>query len=505
MVACAEGSSDRVGRDGSVGGTDAQTPGDGGEVDAGALDGGDDDDGGPVSDAGPRVDATIPSDGGGQPADAAPSDGGATSDAGPQDAGFDASPPLCTRDEDCDDGLFCNGAETCGGGDVGCVPGTPPECDDMVDCTTDACDEEMDVCSHTGVDADGDGYVAQGCLTGGDCNDDPMMSGADVNPGAMELCNGADDNCAGGVDEGFDCVLGSGPVDCTTTCMTPGTRTCDGSCTLSACVAPMEVCGNRCDDDGNGTPDDGCPPDPPTNDLCAGAIELSGSSSRMDTLWDATTQVLGCADGGEVFYRVVLTEKSIIYLDTIDSGVDTRISYLGATCPGTPAQCQDNGCGGPGSQLALALDPGTHYFAVHEETGVVLGDFALRYMVLTAGGGDNVRITTDGRYTGTTSGATNQLAGTCHGDGGEDSFWWTQCTGDSNRILADTCDTSYDTVLHMRGNGAQLACNDDSDCGGFSSELQSEISATASGVGVFQIFVDGYSGTGSYDLWMSGL
>jgi hypothetical protein len=49
----------------------------------------------------------------------------------------------CTTDADADDGLFCNGAETCG---PICVinPGTPP-CEDGNVCTLD-CDEDADAC-----------------------------------------------------------------------------------------------------------------------------------------------------------------------------------------------------------------------------------------------------------------------------------------------------------------------------------------------------------------------
>jgi len=46
-------------------------------------------------------------------------------------------------------------------------------------------------------DADGDGFVV--APRGSDCDD----SRADVHPGATEVCNGRDDNCAGGIDEGF--------------------------------------------------------------------------------------------------------------------------------------------------------------------------------------------------------------------------------------------------------------------------------------------------------------
>ncbi len=50
-------------------------------------------------------------------------------------------------------------------------------------------------------DADGDGYATEGGACGPvDCND----TNTAVNPGAMEQCNGIDDDCNGTVDEGFD-------------------------------------------------------------------------------------------------------------------------------------------------------------------------------------------------------------------------------------------------------------------------------------------------------------
>jgi subtilisin-like proprotein convertase family protein len=44
----------------------------------------------------------------------------------------------------CDDGLFCNGAETCNAV-AGCMSGVPPQVDDGVACTVDYCDEANDV------------------------------------------------------------------------------------------------------------------------------------------------------------------------------------------------------------------------------------------------------------------------------------------------------------------------------------------------------------------------
>ena len=47
-------------------------------------------------------------------------------------------------------------------------------------------------------------------IADGDCDD----ANNAVNPGAAELCNGIDDNCAGGIDEGFTDTDGDGVADC---------------------------------------------------------------------------------------------------------------------------------------------------------------------------------------------------------------------------------------------------------------------------------------------------
>ncbi len=55
----------------------------------------------------------------------------------------------------CDDGLWCNGQETCGG-TSGCQAGTPVNCSDDIGCTDDLCDEINDQCLYT----PNDGYCA---------------------------------------------------------------------------------------------------------------------------------------------------------------------------------------------------------------------------------------------------------------------------------------------------------------------------------------------------------
>ena len=106
---------------------------------------------------------------------------------------------------DCDDGnpdVHPKTDETCNGVDD--------------DCNGQTDEPGADGCKKWYVDADKDGAgsgagvclcvtdAAHTASTGGDCND----QNADMHPGAVELCNGVDDNCDGDTD-------GAGAADCT--------------------------------------------------------------------------------------------------------------------------------------------------------------------------------------------------------------------------------------------------------------------------------------------------
>ncbi|MBN1770462.1 MAG: hypothetical protein JXB32_04305 [Deltaproteobacteria bacterium] len=74
-----------------------------------------------------------------------------------------------------------------------------------------------------------------------------------------EECNGLDDDCDGLTDEDFACAAGS-TVACTTPCGLEGTGACTATCEppgRTACAAAVDVC-NGCDDDRDGTTDEGC-------------------------------------------------------------------------------------------------------------------------------------------------------------------------------------------------------------------------------------------------------
>jgi hypothetical protein len=127
---------------------------------------------------------------------------------------------------DCDDGRFCNGLETCSPSTGECLPGTPPDCSDGFDCTTDRCIETTDSCSHTPEHAlCDDGLFCNGTES---CS---LVVGCRVGP--PPLCS-SDDDCHEGVcDETAD-VCDSLPL--TGTLCDAGGGSGSGVCDDGVCV-----------------------------------------------------------------------------------------------------------------------------------------------------------------------------------------------------------------------------------------------------------------------------
>ncbi len=175
----------------------------------------------------------------------------------------------CTINADCDNSAWCDGAETCDIDEV-CQAGTAPNCDDGVGCTNDSCDESNDVC----VNAPSNGLCDNGdfcdgaetcddvldCVAGTapDCTDTVSctvdscdeLNDVCVNAPSNGLCDNGD-WCDGAeiCDDVLDCVPGTAP-DCTDTV----------GCTVDSCDELNDVCVNA---PSNGLCDNG--------DFCDGA------------------------------------------------------------------------------------------------------------------------------------------------------------------------------------------------------------------------------------------
>jgi len=107
----------------------------------------------------------------------------------------------------------------------------------------DQSDSNLDGIGNHCQDSDGDGYLGSV-----DCDD----ANPAIHPGALEVCNGLDDNCNGSVDEALGTVTcGLGPCEVTVAACLGGVP---NSCTPG--VPQPETC-NNIDDNCNGTIDDG--------------------------------------------------------------------------------------------------------------------------------------------------------------------------------------------------------------------------------------------------------
>jgi hypothetical protein len=177
----------------------------------------------------------------------------------PVDAGPPDAPALCVFDEDCDDGVFCNGAERCArsasAGADGCAPAEVTRCLLLERCleTEQRCEAD---CARGG-DADGDGHAAIPC-GGDDCDDGDV----DVSPEAPEVCDGEgrDEDCDPSTLAGAD---GDGDGDgavraaCCNEQPGGGLRCGEDCADGEAAIRPgaTEIC-NRLDDDCDGRVDE---------------------------------------------------------------------------------------------------------------------------------------------------------------------------------------------------------------------------------------------------------
>ncbi len=270
-------------------------------------------------------------------------------------------------DSVCDNGLFCDGAETCDSL-LDCQPGTPVDCDDAVACTADSCNEAFNVCQNVadhaicdnGLFCDGTEFcqVLQGCLSGAPVNcNDGIACTSDSCDEVTDSCSSVPDDAA--CDDGLfcdgiefcdpllDCHAGT-PVNCG-----------DGvGCTADSCDELTETCISvpndaACD---NGLFCDGL-------ETCDATLDcLAGTPVDCDDFVDCTVDGCNNVTGGCDNLPSDAACDNGLYCDGTES-CDAVLGCLFGTTPDcTPLtdQCNDGICDDvAGSCLALPALDGT--------------------------------------------------------------------------------------------------------------------------------------------------
>lgn len=141
---------------------------------------------------------------------------------------------VCRSPDDPCFGMSCPTGTRCSSGS--CVTVDP--CEGITCSPGDAC--QAGVCVSGAADDDGDEYLARD-----DCDDsDPL-----IHPGAVEVCNGRDDDCDEATADGdADCpdyCCGTEPA-CSECCRPAHCGDGDWSCTAGSCGCPGLLCGDTC-------------------------------------------------------------------------------------------------------------------------------------------------------------------------------------------------------------------------------------------------------------------
>lgn len=423
-------------------------------------------------------------------------------------------------------GVPCDGGDSdnCPEGTVMCaIAGGGTVCSDTSNDSVETCNNADDDCDNTtdegfnlGANCDGgdsdacqEGHII--CAAGGGTTCDDNTSST------TESCNGFDDDCRNGIDDGYainqSCTVGIGA------CARTGTTMCNTAgngvqCSVAQGNPTPETCGDGIDQDCSGA-DVACP----TNDGPTGATNISGGGTFTVDLTAArndqefTGTFCGSTGGRDVYYTFTLPAAEVVYVDTFGSSFDTVVRIFAGSCTalGANQACIDDQCSGLQTQGALQLNAGTYCLVLDQYSSLqTTGNASLTF---TRGGRTGTAITAPGSGTinGTTVNGVNGSSGACTttGTSPDVGYWFLVCPATTRTVNANTCSTatSWDSVLYMKKGSAasaDLVCNDDSTtaCGTVSPiRLSNFTGAAAGGPGLFWLIVDGFNGaSGAYTL-----
>ncbi len=228
----------------------------------------------------------------------------------------------CTVNADCDNGLYCDGAETCNAETGACEAGTEPDCGDGVACTIDACHEGTDSCRHAPEDA----VCDNGLFCDGTETCDPDLG---CRPGAgpcdRTACDEVNDAC-------LECLV---DADCDDGLFCTGTETCDGG----ACGAGDDPCPGQSCDESNAEcrTGDACTLSTDFESGAGGWTGDTGDCTAGDFVAgepDATTWQAGGGNPGSAFYTA--PNHRGLGQDDVDGGTCEALSPV-VDCAGQAA------------------------------------------------------------------------------------------------------------------------------------------------------------------------
>ena len=407
-------------------------------------------------------------------------------------------------------GATCDGPDLdlCREGMVVCGMDGGTRCSDATGNNVELCnalDDDCDLMTDEGL---GLGVACDGADTDA-CVEGTVVCGAagattcsDVTASTVEICNGLDDDCSAGVDNGFavnqTCTVGVGG------CARTGTTVCNAGgngvvCSVTAGTPTAETCGDGIDQDCSGA-DVACPvndrPTAPLDISAGGTFTVDLTAANNDQ--EATGTSCGIAGGRDVYYRFTLPAAEVVYVDTFGSSFDSVVRIYPGLCTAPPATptCFDDQCGVRQTQGGLQLAAGSYCLVVDQYSSAqTTGALVLTF---TRGGRTGTAIAAaSGTQASTSCTGTSGSTGACQpvSTAQDAGYFFLACPATTKAVGANTCTgTAHDSVVYLRkaGTAGEIACSDDaSGCG--AAGLQSSFTgASAVGPGLFWLVVDGY-------------
>ena len=224
------------------------------------------------------------------------------------------------------------------------------------------------------------------------------------------------------------------------------------------------------------------------NDICSNAISLTSSTTCSYTAGstlNTTQSIAGSCPGtgdDDVWYKFTAQATNHTVQVQGYSGFDAVVDIRSNTsCAGTNISCID-GSGANGLETAnlSGLTIGTTYLVrvYHYAAGSGSGDFDICITHIGNSGPSNDLCSSAESLTsllscsyiaGTTTGATQSIAGNCNGNG-DDDVWYSFTAIETEHVVQVQSNSGFDAVIDVRTNsscsGVNISCADASSDGG---------------------------------------